>query len=257
MSTQTDPTKQGPLADRIVIVTGGAAGIGRGIVRQALVAGARVTVLDRDAAGAGNARDDGADFVQVDVTDAEAFAAAVADVARTKGRLDGMVNNAGITEVIPFLDLDVTAMDRLWQTNLRSVIVGTQAAARIMVPQGRGAIVNIASNHAHESDPGFETYAATKGGVLAIGRALAWSLGPSGVRVNTLSPGLTLTERAAHITEDPEKHRRLSDWHADGRINSPEDVGAAAVFLLSDASVTMNGSEMVADRGMSARLGSG
>jgi len=235
------------LQDRVIIVTGAASGIGLGIAQTCTQAGAQVAGFDISK---------GFDGYNVDVSDATSFADAIAQARADFGRIDGIVNNAGVTLTAPFLDAPLEQWETLWQVNQRSVLVGCQAVARIMVADGKGgALVNIASNHARASDVGYEAYAGTKGAITAMTRAMAWSLGPHGIRVNALCPGLTMTDAVAQVAKDPARAAEFNDWHATGRVNSIQDVGHAAVFLLSDASTALSGTEIIADQGMSSRLG--
>jgi len=235
------------LQDRVIIVTGAASGIGLGIAQMCIDAGAQVAGFDI-AKGFGG--------YSVDVADPTAFADAVAQARSDFGRLDGIVNNAGITVTAPFLEAPLEDWDRLWRVNQRSVLVGCQSVARIMVAdKSQGAIVNIASNHARASDVGYEAYAGTKGAITAMTRSMAWSLGQHGIRVNALCPGLTMTDAVAQVAQDPVRAGQFNAWHATGRVNTIHDVGRAAVFLLSDASAALSGTEIIADQGMSSRLG--
>ena len=238
-----------------IIVTGAGAGIGLGIARACRAAGAEVTGFDWKTDGAGKLEEIGARFVQVDVTDLDGFEVAIAQAHERSGRLDGMVNNAGVTIKVPFLEMTREQMETLWTVNQRSVLVGSQAAGRIMADAGGGAIVNIASNHARCTNPGHEGYAGTKGAIVAMTRAMAWSLGPSGIRVNALCPGMTQIEIVIEAMKDPANDANFRSWAADNKVNTVEEVGRAAVFLLSDASSAINGAEIVADRAMSALLG--
>lgn len=245
------------LEGKVVIVTGAGAGIGLGIVRQAVAAGARTIGFDISAEAEGRVVGEGGRFVHADVGDVEAFTAAIAEVRAVEGRIDGLVNNAGITINVPFLEMTQDQAELLWRVNHRAVLMGCQAAARIMIADGtKGSLVNVASNHARGSYAGYDAYAGTKGAIVAMGRAMAWSLGRHGIRVNALCPGMTMTERAQEHASDPRVDRIFRDWHATGDVNSVDDIGLAAVFLLSDASVAFTGAELIADRGMSARLGS-
>ena len=242
------------LAGHHVIVTGAGAGIGLGIARQCRAEGAEVTGFDIIGATERLA-EIGAGFALVDVADAGALEAAIVAAYAKHGRLDGLVNNAGVTIQVPFLQMTRDQMETLWTVNHRAVLIGCQTAGRLMAKAGQGAIVNIASNHARATNPGFEGYAGTKGAIVSMTRAMAWSLGPLGIRVNALSPGMTRTEIVEEAMQDPAHAANFRSWTADSQLNTVEQVGDAAVFLLSDASAALNGSEIIADRGMSALLG--
>ncbi len=137
------------LEGQVMIVTGAAAGIGRGILRQLVRAGADVTGFDVNRDGADAVESEGGRFMQVDVRDLDALDHAIRVVDEKYGPLQGLVNNAGITINVPFLEMTREQMETLWEINQRSVLAACQSAARVMVESGtRGAIVNIASNHA-------------------------------------------------------------------------------------------------------------
>jgi len=241
------------LENRHIIVTGAGAGIGLGVARQCVAAGATVTGMDWKTDGKDQLTRLGAHFMQVDVMKPEQFQEAVVIAHDRVGRLDGMVNNAGTTIKRDFLEMSVEDMDMLWEVNQRSVLVGTQAAARLMVGKG-GSIVNLASVHATTSNPGHEAYAGTKGAIKAMTRSMAWSLGPRGVRVNTLSPAMTQTEIVIDAMKDPENAETFRSWGADHDVSTVDEIGAAAVFLLSNAASALNGTDLVADRAMTALL---
>ncbi|WJS05620.1 SDR family NAD(P)-dependent oxidoreductase [Roseibium aggregatum] len=243
------------LAGKRIIVTGGGAGIGLGIVRQCLAAGAEVIALECDPLKEEAITAEGAIFREVDVADAAGLRGAIIAAGGEPGSIQGLVNNAGITIQKPLADLSLEEMDLLWMVNQRSVLVAAQAVAPILAANGSGAIVNIASNHARASDKGYEAYAGTKGAVVAMTRALAWSLGPSHIRVNALAPGLTMTETVAQAARDPGRETEFRSWHATGEVNTVDDVGRMAAFLLSEAARSVTGAEIIADQGMSARLG--
>lgn len=243
------------LSGRSVIVTGGGAGIGLGVVRQCVAAGASVVAFEINRVRAGQIEAEGAEFREVDVADAAGLARAISSVCEQSGPVSGLVNNAGITIQKPIEQMTVEEMDLLWQVNQRPVLIAAQAVAPYMAKVGGGAIVNIASNHARASDQGYEAYAGTKGAIVAMTRALAWSLGPRKIRVNALAPGLTMTEAVAKAAETPGRDAQFRSWHAMGKVNSVDDVGKLATFLLSDDAAAINGAEIIADQGMSARLG--
>lgn len=238
------------LTGKSIVLTGGGAGIGFGILRQCIAAGAEVTVFDVNPEHAARVGAEGGHFVQLDVGDPLALQSAAQQISKC----DGLVNNAGITIQKPLSHLTLADMELLWAVNQRAVLLLCQALAPKMAEGG--AIVNVASNHAKASAAGYEAYAGTKGAIVAMTRALAWSLGPQGIRVNALAPGLTMTEtvqRAADAT--PGLSDTFDAWHASGTPASVDEIGKVAVYLLSDASAALTGSEIIADHGMSARLG--
>ncbi len=240
------------LTGKSIVVTGGGAGIGLGIVRQCIAAGADVTVLEINSNAQDAVANVGADFVQVDVRDADALATVVAGL----DRCDGLVNNAGITIQTPLSELSLEDMDKLWSINQRAVLLLSKLLTDKLAASGAGSIVNIASNHAKASARDYEAYAGTKGAIVAMSRALAWSLGPKNIRVNALAPGLTMTEAVTKVAESHDgMMETFNSLHATGRVNSVDDIGKVAAFLLSEASAAITGSEIIADQGMSARLG--
>ncbi|SHH14455.1 SDR family NAD(P)-dependent oxidoreductase [Cognatishimia maritima] len=243
------------LQGRTIIVTGAGSGIGLGVLKAVLAEGAVAVGIDYSDKAEATIREAGGLPFITDVRDAEAFAGAIKQARAETGRLDGMVNNAGLTLTAPFLDAEIEMWDQLWLTNQRSVLVGCQTAARIMVDDGRpGSLVNVASVHATASDLSYEGYAGTKGAIRAMGASMAWSLGPHRIRVNTLSPGLTMTEHVARVAEDPDTAKLFQSWHTDGAVPEVAEVAQAAVFLLSDASAALTGTEIVADKGTLARV---
>lgn len=243
------------LENRLIIVTGGGAGIGRGIAEACHDAGARVVVGTLEGSVDFGDRT-GIDCRSLDVGDAESIPVWVDRVVADLGPPDGLVNNAGVTLTEPFLSMNGEKLETLWRVNQRSVFLMTQAVSRCMVDHQRtGSIVNIASNHAGASSAGYEMYAGTKAAIVAMSRAMAWSLGPHAIRVNSLSPGLTRTEAIARGPgSQPDTEAMFRAWHATGRYNSVQEVGRCAVFLLSDAASGMSGSDLLVDQGMSAQL---
>ena len=247
----------GTLSGKAVIVTGAGAGIGLGIVKAAVEAGASVlgvSIMPGEGAAVEAA---GGVFLAADIGSVETPARMIALALQLFGRVDGLVANAGLTLEQPFLEMTVEVLDQMWRVNQRGAALSAQAAARAMVGQGRGgSIVLMGSNHSRSSLAGYEGYAGTKAALSAMGRAMAWSLGPHEIRVNTLAPGLTETEAfTTALHQDPGLRPDFAAAQATGRWNSTAEVAAVAVFLLSDLSTSLSGSEIIADQGMSARLG--
>ncbi len=243
------------LDGKVVLITGAGTGIGRGIAEHCHDCGATVAVgtLEPSVSYSGFER---VVTCEVDVRQPASIQSWVGVIAEQYGRIDGLVANAGVTLTTPFLETSVDDLEMLWQTNLRGVYLSAQCVAKHMVRLGcHGSIVNVASNHATASDSGYEIYAATKGGIVSMTRAMAWSLGEHGIRVNALSPGLTRTDTVqAATSSNPELETLFRSWHATDQYNNVHDIGRCAAFLLSDASVSVTGTELVADQGMSARL---
>lgn len=248
------------LQDKVVIVTGGCSGIGWGITQQCVKAGAIVIACQRSENGADRIASlvevgHRAYFKKADVSDPESISNFVAEVHKEHGRIDALVNNAGITIECDFFEMPLEKLDMLWATNQRSVFLMSQAVARHMKEQGGGHIVNISSNHSVASVSGYEMYAATKGGISAMTRAMSWSLGKFGIRVNTLSPGLTMTEAVEQVTvEKPHLVGPFKKMHATGEVSSVEDIANVAAFLISDLSNAITGTDIVADQGVAAQL---
>lgn len=247
---------------KVVAITGGAQGIGRGIAFAFAEAGYAVALLDPDAdAGAEalanvEARGVKGTFTAADVADAEAVRRWIDETVRTLGCPDVLVNNAGISRNAPFLELAAADFDRVIAVNLRGTFLCAQAVARRMAERGRGgAIVNIASTRAFMSEPGTEAYTASKGGIVALTHAMAVSLGPLGIRVNAISPGWIETrdwqyspraETPVHSDED-----RLQ--HPVGRVGKPEDIAEACLFLAEHAGF-MTGQNITLDGGMTVKM---
>jgi NAD(P)-dependent dehydrogenase (short-subunit alcohol dehydrogenase family) len=252
---------QTDLSERTVLVTGGAQGIGRGIAETLLAAGAFVVIADRDAEAGRECIEqwherDRAIFVKLDVAKENNVRAAVARAVQRFGALDGLVNNAGIAEPenAPIEKLALRDWNRMIATDL----TGAFLCAKHAVPhlrRARGAIVNISSIRARQSEPDTEAYAAAKGGLDALTHALAISLGPA-VRVNGIAPGwIDVSRYKKSSARKPAKLRRVDHaQHPVGRVGEPEDIAALTAFLLSPAAGFITGQTFVADGGMLRKM---
>lgn len=252
-----------PLRGRVVLVTGGAQGVGRGIAQAVLAAGGRVLIGDVDGEAGRACLDewqagDAAAFQPLDVSREASVQRFVAGALRRFGRIDGLVNNAGIADphTGPLERLDL----REWRRRLGVNLDGAFLCAKHALPALRqalagGAIVNVASSRALQSEPDTEAYAASKGGLLAFTHALAISAGPA-VRVNAISPGWIATDawRKPATRRTPKLSRADHAQHPAGRVGTPEDIGALAAFLLSPQSGFITGENFVADGGMVRRM---
>jgi 3-oxoacyl-[acyl-carrier protein] reductase len=238
----------GALAGRVVLVTGSSRGIGAEVAVKAAAEGARVGVhYHRDAAAAERtrerAREAGAEEVdcfQADVADGAAAEALVEQVIARFGRLDGLVNNAGLTQVGPFLSIEPAQWEAVIRTDLSAAYHTSRAALPAMLEQGSGTIVNVASRLGQMGIAETAAYSAAKAGLIGLTRALAREFGPRGIRINAVAPGVTVTDMTDDLVDSEEGRRRLRDF-ALGRFGRPEEVADAVIFLLSDASTLFTG----------------
>jgi glucose 1-dehydrogenase len=249
------------LAGKVAVVTGGATGIGAGICLSLAEAGANVIVSPHsNVAGAERCaeriRQVGREALVVacDVRD-EGQVTALFDAAIERfGRVDALVNNAGITEPHPLLEMTAAAWDKTLGINLRGMFLCTQRAAREMIKQGSGGrIVNLSSVHGFAAAPHHAHYEASKGGINMFTKACAVELAPNNIQVNAIAPGAIEVERYAGIA-DYDRDR----WGARipaGRVGWPDDIGPLAAFLCSDASSYITGQIIWVDGGMTSRLG--
>lgn len=253
------------LEGRVAVITGGAQGIGFGIASRMREAGASVVLADLDgdaAAGAAARLDDGsgaASAVRADVSVPADGEALVATTVERHGRIDVLVNNAGIFPIAALPAITDDFVQRLLSVNVAGVIHTTKAVAASMADTGGGAIVNIASiDGIQPSFVGLSTYGATKGGVIALTKHHALELAPAGIRVNAIAPGGIMTEGAAAVSDggglsEQERQQIEAAMLARiplGRYGTPDDIATAAVFLASPASSYMTGETITVEGGV-------
>ncbi len=254
MNDLPSPARMLDLADRVVLVTGAGGNIGSGIVRRMVAVGA--TVVAHTRASPVDHLHDGTGKPVVamvaDLTADDGPATLVEGVIEEYGRLDGLVNNAGIQPVADFAGLTEADWSEMIDTNLTAVHRLTQSAAAAMISQGRGgSIVHISSIEGTNPAPGHGHYSVSKAALIIHARAAALTYGPSGVRVNTVSPGLI--HRSGIETAWPEGVRRWQEACPMGRLGTPEDIGDACVFLCSDLARWITGANLVVDGGVLSR----
>jgi len=243
---------------RVVLVTGGARGIGRGLVQYLAERGWRVAFCDVDREKGEWLQQHAGDhvrFFQADVSREEDVTGMIRAATNWHGRLDAVINNAGLAapENGPVEKLDLATWQRRLDVNLTGPFLITKHSVPHLRKSG-GSIVNIASTRALQSEPDTEAYAATKGGIVALTHALAMSLGP-GIRVNCISPGWIDTrawqdqEGKAPPLSDSDHHQ-----HPAGRVGEPKDIASLAAFLISEEADFITGQNYVVDGGMTRKM---
>src|SRR5437764_2996471 len=245
----------GRVAGKVALVAGAGGGIGGAGAEALAREGAAVFCTDRD----GSAAEEAAARIRaaggraaasaLDVCDRGAVDRAVAAVVRQFGRLDIVLESAGISHRLDFLDLDAEIWDRIIAVNLTGMFHVGQAAARQMVEQGGGSIINVTSQLAEVARPKRAAYVASKGGARSLTHAMAIDLAAHGIRVNAIAPGPTLTGLTRASYTDPEARRATEAMIPLGRLGQPDDLVGAVLFLASDESRWVTGSTVTVDGG--------
>jgi NAD(P)-dependent dehydrogenase (short-subunit alcohol dehydrogenase family) len=242
-------------AGQVAVVTGGANGIGRACAEAFGAAGAAVVVADIDAeagpavARAIEAAGGRATFIKTDVGDAAQAQRLIDRTIAAFGRLDVLINNAGIIRTAEFLEISEADFDAVLRVNLKGVFLVGQAAARAMVAQGKGAIVNMSSTNAVVAIPNQVPYATSKGGVNQLTKVMALALADKGVRVNAIGPGSILTDLLRVVMSDEAARRKILSRTPMGRCGEPSEVAKVALFLASDDASYLTGQCIYPDGG--------
>ena len=241
------------LANQVAIVTGGGTGIGRSIALEFAEFGADVVVCSRNlenlerVADEVKARGRHALAIQADITKKTDIDHLVQKVMEEFGRIDILVNNGGVGskvlgKPVPIIEVDEDEWDLIMDTNLKGTFFCCQAVGKRMIEQRKGNIINITSGDGKRVSGGLGTsYNVAKAGAIMLTQCLAWDFGKHKIRINSIAPGYTKTERGRHLWSDPEILKMLESRRPLGRIGEPEEIASAALFLASDASSYITG----------------
>jgi NAD(P)-dependent dehydrogenase (short-subunit alcohol dehydrogenase family) len=248
------------LEDKIALVTGAGAGIGRAIAETFAREGANVVVADRDGEAARETaetivKSNGAAQAEtVDVTDTEQVKALMQRLAATFGRLDVLVNNAGVGERSDFRHIDDDAWDKVWKTNVDGTVRCAREAFDLLKASGKASVINLSSVMATKHTRQMSVYSATKGAVSALSRSLAVEYAPYGIRVNALCPGYVETALIGRYMQKPMIAKALLTQTPLRRFGTPQDIANAALFLASDEAAYITGAGLHVDGGMNVTL---
>jgi len=244
------------LADKIAIVTGAASGFGAAIARRYVEEGAKVILADMNYEGAAKLAEElgeRAHAVNCNVTSGKEVQLAVDECVRTFGVPDIVVNNAGTTHRNqPLLDVDEATFDRVFAVNVKSIFHMVHAVVPLMRERKNGSIINVGSVAGIRPRPGLTWYNGSKGAVNILSKSLAVELGPDGIRVNNICPVMgetALLEEFMGVPDTPENRARFISTVPLGRLSTPADIAAVAVFLATDEASFLNGVELPVDGG--------
>jgi 2-deoxy-D-gluconate 3-dehydrogenase len=245
------------LDGKTALVTGASRGLGQAMAVALAEAGADLAVADigdcsstRDRILAAGRR---CEAIVADIAEPGVPRMVVQKVREAFGRLDILVNNAGIIRRAPFLEFTEKDWDEVMNVNIRALFLLSQEAARLMVSQGGGKIISIASMLSFQGGIRVPSYTASKSAVMGLTRLLACELGPQGIQANAIAPGYMATDNTKALREDPDRNRAILERIPAGRWGTPEDLRGIVVFLASPASDYINGFTIAVDGGWLAR----
>lgn len=243
----------GRINDKVAIVTGGASGIGEGIVDLFAKEGAIVIAADINEEALQKAdKKDNVHGMKLNVASDESWKAFTDKVKEKFGQIDILVNNAGISSEKPYTEIDSDDWEKMLSINGYGPFAGMKHIAPVMAEQGKGSIVNI-SSYTAQIGQGFNHYSASKGAVRAISKAAATTFGKQGVRVNALFPGIIETPMTQNLSTSKKLLEQLIQATPLHRLGLPEDIANAVLFLASDESSYITGAELTIDGGFSAQ----
>ena len=252
--------RAGRVAGKVVVITGAASGLGAESARRLAIEGAKLLLTDLNAeAGEALAIEIGSDvhFMTHDVTDEASWAAVAAAAVDRFGRIDGLVNSAGIAQGMPLMEMTYADWRRVLAVNLDGTFLGMRACAPAMAQGGGGSIVNLSSILGKVGQPGAAHYCASKGGVLMLTKAAALEWAPAAIRVNSVHPGYIDTPMVSGTLQASDNGNELRDLiisrHPLGRLGQPREIADAIVFLISEEASFMTGAELVVDGGYTAQ----
>jgi NAD(P)-dependent dehydrogenase (short-subunit alcohol dehydrogenase family) len=242
-------------AQKIAIITGGGSGIGLAIAEKFVQAGITTIIIGRDRQKLDAARallGDGCDPIAHDLNDLASIPALVKDIAARYGRIDILVNNAGINMKKELQDVTDEDFELILHTNVSAVFSMTREVVKIMLPQGKGNIINISSMASQYGIPKVIAYTASKSAIEGMTKAMAVELSPQGILVNCIAPGFIATDMSARaLNGDPERKQKVFSRTPLGRMGDPGDIGDAALFLASDQAKYLTGVVLPVDGGNS------
>lgn len=243
----------GRINDKVAIVTGGASGIGEGIVDLFAREGAVVIAADINEEALQKAdKKDNVHGMKLNVASDESWEALTDKVKEKFGQIDILVNNAGISSEKPYTEINSDDWEKMLSINGYGPFAGMKHIAPVMAEQGKGSIVNI-SSYTAQIGQGFNHYSASKGAVRAISKAAATTFGKQGVRVNALFPGIIETPMTQNLSTSKKLLEQLTQATPLQRLGLPEDIANAVLFLASDESSYITGAELTIDGGFSAQ----
>ena len=244
------------LSGRTIVVTGAARGVGRAIAERCAAKGARLVLADiledegRATAQALAAQGAAARFLAIDIGDPHSIDAVARDIAANEGAIHGLVNNAAIATDVGgklFEDIEIELWDRVMRVNIRGTWLVTRALTPLLEKGGDGRIVNLASDTALWGAPRLLAYVASKGAVMAMTRSLARELGPRGIGVTVIAPGIMRCEATEYVP--PERHELYETGRAVPGPQDPEDITETVAFLLTPGALALTGQTLPVDAG--------